>query len=60
MAVREDLLSLFDCYASSIQRYHYCVDPANHNRLTLRGVIAFFSELGLDVEGVYYAVTHNA
>ena len=50
MVVGETLLSIFDSYASSIPECEYCVDPANRNRLTLTGVIAFFSELGLDVE----------
>lgn len=55
MLVGETLLSIFDSYASSIPECEYCIDPANRNRLTLTGVIAFFSELGLDVEAARIA-----
>ena len=60
MPVGETLLSIFDSYASSIPGCEYCVDPANRNRLTLTGVISFFSALGLDVEAVYVGSALNA
>ena len=46
------LVAVFNQYCSTYQNSHSYLDPLNPRRLTLDGVVAFFSLLHLDAEKV--------
>ena len=47
------LVAVFNQYCSTYQNSHSYLDPLNSRRLTLDGVVAFFSLLHLDAEKVF-------
>ena len=47
------LVAVFNHFCSTYQNSHSYLDPLNSRRLTLDGVVAFFSLLHLDAEKVF-------
>lgn len=47
------LVAVFNHFCSTYQNSHSYLDPLNPRRLTLDGVVAFFSLLHLDAEKVF-------